>query len=162
MTVIEAPLTEQQAGSIVSEWEGKLAAAKSALADHEARMGDAALNGNSRSAATELHRLEIEVRIATNALEAAQRQRQKAKDKRYVGMLHNARKSFEELEQTILADESYLAEWKHVIDKADECKQRIAYNARRQMNVEASIMDLEGRIQDQKREKEATNAQCPI
>jgi hypothetical protein len=158
-TTIEAPLTEQQATKLVTEWESKLAAAQRDLAAHEARIGDAALNGNARTAATELHRLEVDVRIASQALEAAQRQLSKAKDNRYMEMLHNAQKSFEELEQTILADEAYLTEWKHIIDKAEECRQRIAYNARRQMNVEANIMDLKGRIQDQKRKKEATNAQ---
>jgi small-conductance mechanosensitive channel len=159
MTTIEAPLTEQEALRFVTEWESKLALAKRTLNDYESQMGNAALLGKAGEVATELQRLELEVRIAEQALQAAQRQSSKAKDGRYVEMLDQAKKRAAEVEGYLAADEAYLAEWKEVIDNVEAARKRIDNNARFLMSVEANIMDLQARIREQKAKEKANNGQ---
>jgi len=74
---IEAPtMTLKEAEVQINTWNQSLQAAQQALSAHERQMGQLALSGNAQAAAQELHRLEVDVKVAQQALEAAQSQRE--------------------------------------------------------------------------------------
>ncbi len=80
-TIEQTPMTLKEAEQAIREWQGKLQQAQQALAAHERQMGQAALNGNAGDVAQELHRLEVDVKVAQQALAAAQGQREAVRRK---------------------------------------------------------------------------------
>ncbi len=125
---IEVPITVSQVNRTIAEWESKLAAAKRTLNDYESQMGNAALLGKAGEIADGLHRLEIEVRIAEQALAAAKRQTEQAKINDKLAQIDGWRKRIEEMEASIAVDKAYVAEWQHIADKVQEAHNRIGNN----------------------------------
>ncbi len=72
---IEAPKTLKEAEAVITLWQSKLQDAQQALAQHEQQLGRLALAGSAESATAELTRLQVDVTIATQAVEASVVQR---------------------------------------------------------------------------------------
>lgn len=120
VAVVSEPMTHRQAEDALKEWQAKLDAARQALADGEANIGQLALAQGADKATAQITRLQVEVRMNEAGLAAAQVQRDEAQRREQLARIVQLRAKWEELNEEAGRHGAIIREWGPKVSQAHE------------------------------------------